>query len=167
MNKSELLTWLNEWNDRWEALLAEVGPERMDRPGVNGDWSMKDLVAHLAGWQPRMTARIRAAHRGEPEPPPPWPADLEDDDDVNAWIYESNKERPADEVLADARRVIRDMIAVIEDLPDDVRVETLHDRFHLVWIGARRFDAIEFFIHFRDDHEQNVRARLTRMEGQS
>ena len=164
MNKAELLNWLHEQNDRWEALLAEIGPDRMEQPGVNGDWSMKDLVGHLAGWQPRMTNRIRAAHRGEPEPPPLWPADLADEDDINAWIHESNKDRTADEVLADARRVIREMIAVIDDLPDNVRVETLHDRFHLVWIGDGRFDAIELFIHFRDDHEANVRAWLSRIE---
>ena len=50
MNKSELLNWLQEEYQQWEALLDQIRPERMEQPGVNGDWSMKDIVAHLTGW---------------------------------------------------------------------------------------------------------------------
>src|SRR6266498_2737739 len=39
--KSELLKWLQEEYRQWEALLDQIGPARMDQPGVNGDWSMK------------------------------------------------------------------------------------------------------------------------------
>ncbi len=53
MKKSELLNWLQEEYQQWEALLDQIGPTRMDQPGVNGDWSMKDIVAHLTGWQPQ------------------------------------------------------------------------------------------------------------------
>jgi len=44
MTKSELLTWLQEAYQQWEAFLDQIGPERMDQPGVNGQWSMKDIV---------------------------------------------------------------------------------------------------------------------------
>lgn len=49
MNKPELLSWLQKEIQQWEALLDQIGAERMEQPGVNGDWSMKDMVAHLAG----------------------------------------------------------------------------------------------------------------------
>jgi hypothetical protein len=74
LKKPELLHWLQEECRQWEALLEQIGPERMEQPGVNGQWSLKDLVAHLKGWQPRLIAHIQAAQRNEPEPPPPWPA---------------------------------------------------------------------------------------------
>ena len=90
MNKSELLNWLQEEYQQWQALLDQIGPARMDQPGVNGDWSVKDLVAHLAGWNRRLVDRVRAAGRGEPEPPPHWPTHLQTEDDINAWIYKSN-----------------------------------------------------------------------------
>lgn len=70
----------NEYQ-QWEALLNQIGPTRVDQPGVNEDWSFKDLVAHLNGWQPRLIASIPAAQRGEPEPPPPWPAHLQTEDE--------------------------------------------------------------------------------------
>lgn len=38
--------------------------------------------------------------------------------------------------------------------------------FHLVWIGDQRYVASEFFNHFHDDHEPDVRAWLDRGEVQ-
>lgn len=167
MTKSELLNWLREEYEKWKTFLDQIGEAQMDQPGVNGDWSMKDIVAHLTGWQPRLTARIQAAQRGEPEPPPPWPPHVQTEDEINAWIYESNRGRPVREVLDESRQVFQQLINVIQGLPEDVRIEQLHegDRvFHLVWRGDQRFPAGEFFDHFHDDHEPDVRAWLERME---
>jgi hypothetical protein len=161
MKKSELLNWLQEEYQQWEAFLEQIDPARMGQPGVNGDWSMKDIVAHLTGWQPRLITRIQAAQRGESEPPPPWPAHLQTEDEVNAWIYESNHGRSVREVLDESRQVFRQLLAVIEGLPDDVRIEP---EWHLVWLNGQRFPAGEFFDHFHDDHEPDVRAWLARVE---
>jgi hypothetical protein len=162
MKKSELLNWLQEEYQEWEALLDQIGPARMEQPGVNGKWSMKDLVAHLYyGWQPRLIASIQAAQRGEPEPPPPWPAHLQTDDEINAWIYETNQRRSVREILDESHQVFQQLLAVIEDLPDDARIEPER---HLVWLGDKRFPAGEFFDHFHDDHEADIRAWLARVE---
>lgn len=164
MRKTDLLDWLQQQYRHWEALLAEVGPARMEQPGVNGDWSMKDIVAHLTGWNYAVVARLQAAQRGEPEPPPPWPAHLEDEDDINAWIYETNRDRPAGEVLEEMRQLHRQLVAAVESLPDDVRIEVIEPAFYLPWIGDRRYHVGEFFDHFRDDHEADVRAWLASVE---
>jgi len=162
MKKSELLNWLQEEYQEWQTLLDRIGPARMEQPGVNGEWSMKDLVAHLYyGWQPRLIASIQAAQRGEPEPSPPWPAHLQTDDEINAWIYETNQGRSVREVLDESHQLFQQLLAVIEDLPVDVRIEP---EWHLVWLGDKRFPAGEFFDHFHDDHEADVRAWLARVE---
>ncbi len=167
MNKSELLNWLREEYQQWEALLDQIRPEHMEQPGVNGDWSMKDIVAHLTGWNRWLLARLQAAGRGEPEPPPPWPAHLQTDDEINAWIYEFYRGRSLRDVLDETQQVFQQLLAVIETLPDDVQIEAIRasaDReFYLVWLGDERFPAGEFFDHFRDDHEPDVRAWLARV----
>jgi len=163
MKKSELLDWLQEEQQKWEGYLDQIGLERMEQPGVNGDWSFKDMVAHLNGWQPRMIAQLQAAQRGEPEPPPPWPAHLQSDDEINAWIYDSNKKRPLREVLDESHQLFQQLLAVIESLPDDVRIEP---EWRLVYLGDKRFEAGEYFDHFYDDHEPDVRAWLERIENQ-
>jgi hypothetical protein len=169
MKKSELLNWLQAEYQQWEAFLDQIGPERMDQPGVAGHWSIKDIVAHLTDWQPRLIARLQAAQRGEPEPPPPWPAHLQTDDDINAWIYESNRGRSVREVLDESQRVFQQLLAVIEGLPEDVRIDQVRQGgrvYHLVWLGDQRFPAGEFFDHFHDDHEPDIRAWLARVEKQ-
>ena len=163
MQKSELLNWLQGEYQQWESLLDQIDPTHMDQPGVNGDWSMKDMVAHQYGWLPRLTSRIQAAQRGEAEPPPPWPAHLQTDDEVNAWIYECNHRRSVQDVLDDSRQVFQQFLTVIEGLPDDIQIESER---HLVWLNGQRFPVGEFFDHFHDDHEQDVRAWLARVEKQ-
>ena len=168
MKKSELLHWLQEENRQWEALLDQIGPARMDQPGVNGDWSMKDIVAHLTGWNRWLVARLQAAGHSEPEPPPPWPAQLQTEVEINAWIYESNRGRPAREVLDESQQVFQQLLAVIEDLPDEIRIDEVQyvRAFYFVCVADKRFPAGEFFDHFHDDHEPDVRAWLARVEKQ-
>jgi hypothetical protein len=163
VNKSELLDWLQEEYQQWETLLDQIGSARMEQPGVNGNWSIKDLVAHLAGWNRRLVDRLRVAGRGEPEPPPHWPAHVQTEDEINAWIYESNHERPVRAVLDESHQIFQQLVAVIEGLPDDVLIE---QEWHLVWLNGVRFPAGEFFDHFHDDHEPDVRAWLARVEKQ-
>jgi hypothetical protein len=153
---------LQQEHQQWEVFLAKIGPTRMNQPGVNGAWSMKDIVAHLTGWNRWLVARLQAAQRRQPEPLPPWPAHLQTEDEINAWIYESNRGRSVREVLDETHQTYQQLLAVIESLPDEVRVEWIEPAYYLVWVDDERFLAGEFFHHFHDDHEPDVRAWLER-----
>ena len=163
MKKSELLNWLQDEYQQWEVFLDQIGEARMDQPGVNGDWAMKDIVAHLTGWNRWLVDRLQAVGRSQPEPPPPWPPHLQTDDEINAWIYESNQGRSVGEVLDESHQVFQQLLAVIEGLPDDSLIEPA---YHIVQLGSQRFSASEFFDHFHDDHEPDMRAWLARVEKQ-
>jgi hypothetical protein len=163
MNKSELLNWLQEEYRQWEAFLDQISSIRMEQPGVNGDWSMKDIVAHLTGWNRWLVIRLQAELHNEPEPPPPWPAHLSNEDDINAWIYESNGSRPVRDVQDESHQVFQQLLVVIEGLPEDIQIEPA---YHIVSLGGQHFSASEFFDHFHDDHEPDVRAWLARVEKQ-
>jgi hypothetical protein len=75
--KERQLADLRAERARWEALLAEVGAERLTTPGVAGDWSVKDVLGHLAAYQRYWGARLR----GEATGVPPTARDLFDRDD--------------------------------------------------------------------------------------
>jgi hypothetical protein len=160
VKKSELLAWLQDESRQWQAFLNEIGPARMEKAGVAANWSIKDIVAHLNAWQQPLVARLQAAQRGEPEPPPPWPAHLGNEDDINAWIYEANRGRSLPEILDETDQLHQQLLGIIESLPDDVRIERIEPAFYLVWLDDRRFEASEFFSHFHDDHEPDMRAWL-------
>lgn len=160
MNKAELLKWLHEEQQKWELILAAIGETRMAQPGVNGDWSMRDIVAHLTGWQHWLVARLQAAAAGQPAPTPPWPADLPSEEETNAWIYESNRTRTVRQVLNDMHDVYKQLLATIQALPDDCQIEVIEAKFPVIWVGGQRFAVGEFFHHFYDDHAADVRAWL-------
>jgi hypothetical protein len=63
------------------------------------------------------------------------------------------------EVPDESHQVFRQLLALIKDLPDDTRID---EEYHLVWLNGQRFPAGEFFDHFHDDHESDVRAWLAR-----
>lgn len=161
MSKTELIKWLMEEQQKWELLLAAIGERRMEQPGVNGDWSMRDIVAHLTGWQRWLVARLQAAAEGQAAPPPPWPTDISTEDAINHWIYESNRERPVRLVLDDMRNVHEQLLATLQAIPDGARIESIEAKFHVIWIGDQRFAVGEFFHHFYDDHATDVLSWLT------
>jgi hypothetical protein len=135
--KSELLNTIRAHRAGWEALLAEIGEERMLEPGATGDWNFKDVAAHLTGWRLRTIARLEAAQRDASPSPPPWPLELDevDDDDVqviNQWIYRHNHDRPLSEVLAEARESLRRVEEGVETLSE----QDLFDPDRFAWMGG-------------------------------
>ncbi len=167
MNKSEFISWLQEEYQQWQALLERVDLAQMAQVGVNSQWSFKDLVAHLAGWNRRLVDHVQAVVRREPEPSPPWPAHLKTDDEINAWIYETNRERSVRQVLDETQQVFQQLLTVVKELPEDVRIETVRQgerEYYLVSLDNQRIQPGEFFDHFHDDHEQDVQAWLARIE---
>ena len=155
MRKTDLLNWLDREIEGWETFLDTFGRDRLEQPNVNGTWSMKDVIAHLTEWTRGQVALMRAVLRGEPDPAPAWPAETHEEADINAWIYTTHKDRAVNDVLVDCRETLRQLRALIQELPDDTRID---DPYRQVHIGGRTFAAGEFFDHFHDDHEAGIRA---------
>ncbi|MEP7082063.1 MAG: maleylpyruvate isomerase N-terminal domain-containing protein [Chloroflexota bacterium] len=53
--------------DEFLAALDAVNPERLTRPGLVGEWSARELVAHLGYWSGHAVEVIQAAERGATE----------------------------------------------------------------------------------------------------
>ncbi|MCB0214619.1 MAG: ClbS/DfsB family four-helix bundle protein [Anaerolineae bacterium] len=163
LNKTNLLNELQAEYQNWQALLDQIGPARMDWPGVAGDWSIKDVIAHITGWRRRTVGRLQALQQGQPEPPPPWPTDLQTDDEINGWIYQSRRDYSVSQVLDESHQVFQQLLAAIDSLPAAV----LAQAHRLPWMAGHPFNAAEFFAHFHDEHEADMRTWLARVENQS
>ena len=147
-------------NQEWEALLDQIGAARMDQPDVAEHWSIKDIVAHLTGWRRRTVAHLRAARRGEGAPVMDWPSELQTDDEINAWIYETNRDRSVQDVLADSRQIFQDMVAAVDAFSDD----ELADPQTIPWTEGEPLSAAMLFGHFHDEHEADMRGWLARQD---
>jgi uncharacterized damage-inducible protein DinB len=163
MRRAELLAELDSENERWERLLAEVGDDRMDEPGVAGEWSIKDIVAHITAWRRRTVGRFEAVAEGRPEPAPPWPANLKEDDEINAWFHERDRGQSVREVLSESRRVVQQLRAAIAKLPE----EAPDDPARFPWMGDVPLSGAALFSHFHDEHEADMRAWLSRQPAKS
>jgi hypothetical protein len=161
-NLSEVLNAIAAERAAWNDLVSAVGPDRMEEPGPMGEWSFKDLAAHLTGWRRRSIARLEAAGRGEEEPPPPWPANLTDVDDINDWIQAQAANQSVADILAAEDASYAGVSAAIQSLPADA----LWDRARFPWLeGTSIGEAIldrSYFGHLHDEHEPTVRAWLNR-----
>jgi hypothetical protein len=158
--KGQILAAIEREREAWETLLAEVGEARMLEPGAMGEWTFKDLAAHITGWRARSLRRLEAAANGQPEPAPPWPARLETDDEINEWIHEENRERLLGEVIGESRESYARLAEIVQMLPDDA----LTDPARFPWLeGEALGPAIvggSYFGHFHEEHESDIRRWL-------
>ena len=159
ISKAQLLAELNDENAYWQALLDDIGEANMIQPEVAGGWSIKDIVAHLTGWRRRTVSRLRAIMNHESAFTLPWPPELQDDDEINAWIYEANRDRPLADVLSDSSEVFQQLVDVIAAFPDD----GLQNPQLAAWLEGVPLSGRLLFDHFHEEHEPDMRAWLDRV----
>jgi Protein of unknown function (DUF1706) len=159
-SKAQLLDDLKDEQTQWEALLQDIGEEHMTQPGVAGEWSIKDIVAHLTTYRRRTVGRFQAALRHEPAPTPPWPPHLNTDDEINEWIYTANRDRPLVDVLGESRDVCQQLVETLGALPE----ADLLDPARFPWLEGEPLSGAAFFAHFHEEHEPDMRAWLERVK---
>jgi hypothetical protein len=108
MNKAKLLDTLREKRAQWDAALAQVPEARMTEPGVAGEWSVKDIVAHLTFFERWYADRLHEALRGEVYTPTEF--DWMPFDERNDLVFRQNRERPLADVLAESRQAFADLL---------------------------------------------------------
>ena len=143
----------------WRDLVAEVGRDRMLEPGPMGEWTFKDLTAHLAAWRNIRIPMVEAVARGEAIPATPWPASMDDDyDAINEWFQDRDRDRSLDDVLADYDRSFERLALAIESLPESAA----HDPNALPWAEGTAAVDIDFTDHLHGEHLPAIRAWLER-----
>lgn len=140
----------------WADLVAEIGEHRMTEPGPMGEWTFKDLAAHLLGWRDRTIGRLEAAAQGDHEPAPPWPAELVEDDDINAWIHEGSRHRSVQEVMADVDRSYERLEKAVTALEEELVARP----GAMPGLEEEALADADFFGHVHDEHEPSIRAWL-------
>ncbi|HVO42330.1 MAG TPA: DinB family protein [Aggregatilineales bacterium] len=75
----------------WDGLTNE---QMICRPGPQGNWSVKDLVAQVTWWESFILERVQDLIGGEESQP------AEHQDALNARAYEQHKDDPLADVLA-------------------------------------------------------------------
>ena len=168
-SKAETLNRIEAARQHWQSLVDEVGEDHMEEPGAMGDWSFKDLAAHLAAWREWSVVRIQAGPGNTASPiwpeeltrPDPNDPDETDWDPINAWLREKDATRPVKDVLADADASFDRLSAAVNALSEeDV---TTPGRFS--WLGDHALSESDFNGHLSEEHESDVRNWLAARKG--
>lgn len=127
---------------RLEKNFAWLPADAMQEQGVVNDWSVKDVLAHLAEWEVLCMGWITASRGGEtpacPAPGYTWGTI----DALNAQIYARFRACSLDEVLA----MFRDVHQQFEALIGTLNEEELGVPGYFPWTGSKTlFDWINFY----------------------
>jgi hypothetical protein len=118
MNKAELIARLNQDQQALMEAISELPEEAMLEPGVNGEWSVKDIVAHICAWEAELVKLLWQARQGK-RPTTIHFSEDRDIDQTNLNWYQERKDRPLERVLEDAQAVRKQTLRRVAEFTDE------------------------------------------------
>jgi hypothetical protein len=117
LSKSELLAEIRQEWAALERLLASLSEVETITPSAEGEWSVKDTIAHLSAWEKVLLDRLGSALSRQPGQYPPVRND-EDVDRFNAQVFAENQDRSLSAVRLEFRNLYTGVLTVLEGLDD-------------------------------------------------
>lgn len=108
----ELIDQINAEHNTWQALIDQIDPEKMNDPGVSGEWSLKDVIAHISWHENEMVTMVQThVLKG---------SDLWDliTDERNAIIQEENQDKSLEQVLEESNQIHQQLMDLLPSLSD-------------------------------------------------
>jgi hypothetical protein len=149
MDRASLRAAIGAGRGRLEAALAEYDDAAM-LERVDGEWTRKDVLAHLEAWERRLIALAATLRAGDPPPP------NVETDALNEQFFQASRHRSVDDVRTRERDAYQQMLAVIDEAAD----EELFDGGHYRWTDGEPFAS--WFRENGDEHFDEHLEQLTR-----
>jgi hypothetical protein len=117
--KIELLSDIDKEWAKIERICAGLSEEEMIAPGVQGEWSVKDILCHISAWEKYFLDRLGYVMSGK-HPLYPVMTSWDDVHRFNAQVYVDNKDRPLSSVIIEFRSLYRGVMTVLESLDEEM-----------------------------------------------
>ena len=117
MNRSQLLDRVALAWTEFAQSYAGLTESEMLEPGVTGQWSVRDIIAHVTWWEEESLTHLPGILQGRK--PPRYSTTYGGIDAFNAQMAERKKHLSLAEVVREQDRTHRRLIALIEAAPDD------------------------------------------------
>ncbi|MHA1933683.1 MAG: ClbS/DfsB family four-helix bundle protein [Candidatus Thorarchaeota archaeon] len=128
-NKERIIESIHTERRRLEKNLSSLSDADMLEPGVIGEWSVKDIMAHLFDWEQRFLGWYEAGLRGEvPETPAPglkW-SQLRI---LNQKVFEKHQNRTLDEIKTE----FQSSFEIVLDTLDGISEEDMFGAGRFAW----------------------------------
>ena len=124
--RDEVLRLVRDGRGELEAALARIPDERIEEPLLDGGWSAKDLMGHVAHWEMAFLSNL-----GEPPPPVP---DQGGEEATNRAVCEHHRTRPLLDVRREFEDTHRRLVERVSQFDDDgLNAQPVPDHDTVLW----------------------------------
>lgn len=160
MDKTTLLNMIQTEYAQFESLIAPLNETQLCTPSLEREWSIKDIMAHIAVWEQICARWLEEFLRGE-TPQPSERLDYES----NNRIYRENRDRSLAEVQELFHQAHQQFLHQVNLLAQTLSEEDLNASHRFAWTEAWPGSSLIAVIadnsweHYQD-HAQQIRRRL-------
>lgn len=137
MKKGQFLEKLELSWAAFNASYAGLTDEQLVQPGVTGDWSVKDILAHVSWWEEESLKHLPLILQGER--PPRYSVLYGGIDAFNALMAEQWRTISLAEVRERADATHRTLMAYLQSVPDEQFTSETRFRRRLGWDSYRHY----------------------------
>ena len=135
--KDELLAVAQSEREALEQFLSELSSDQMTQPGIVGEWSVKDVLAHLLEWEQMVLSWYAEGRQGKTPAVPSKEFNWGQLPQLNQFIYEKHRRRDLADIQKDFNASYRKTMKTIQGLTED----ELFTRGHFPWTKANTLAA--------------------------
>jgi hypothetical protein len=144
-----LIQHMDETRAKIEGLLPQIDPHKEIYPW----WTIREVLAHVAGWDDATIDALRAHLEGRPLTQ----SEIHDFDEYNAQSISSRTALKNDQVLKEWRSTREALRTMIEEFPED----SFNTPVTVPWGGkSTLMDLMEMFCDHEDSHTRDVQKWL-------
>jgi hypothetical protein len=116
MSKTDILEQISATHLLLEVHFSALSDAQMVQPGINGEWAVKDLLAHITWWEQHLLRRLRTGREDLYQEVTSMQAVT---DQVNHEIFVANQSRSLADILEDFHASYQQVLAAVEALPEE------------------------------------------------
>lgn len=128
-NKKQLIRNIETAYGRFFEVISSLDPEDFLTAAHPGEWTGRNIVAHVTAWENLLCEWLEAASSGT-APETPVICDETVTEKMNAQIYANNKDRSLDEILSEVQPTYERTLTLVQQYASD---ENLGDRLPYDW----------------------------------
>jgi hypothetical protein len=154
--KNNLINRLEHERDAFKRLISGLTEDQIAHAILEGNWSIKNVLAHITVWEVELLGWLDRASKGKPlgiPAPGEWSPFIEE---FNQQTYLENRDRSYASIRQSFDRVYEQTLKALKYLPEDPK-----DSFWSVWLGGEPSWILfgTYHEHYRE-HTVQIKAGL-------
>ncbi|HLY32140.1 MAG TPA: DinB family protein [Ktedonobacterales bacterium] len=118
--KYEIIEQIRATHQPLEEALAALSEEQMTEPGVNGEWTVKDMLAHITWWEQHLLRRLRSGQDDVYTEAALANTDGRTlTDQTNAQVFAANQSRPLEAVLSEFQTSYLELVNTLSSMAEE------------------------------------------------